>query len=533
MKHQIRQEETYNVGIKLFKITPPVASSLLMKTTSMVFLLSSNTAYVVPLSCIYLLPALAASWFLEQKLCCSTDGSSWLRAAHSLIFPLAPRAPGRRAALGAALQLLMGNLAVVALASTVALMEGVVDNIFVTPNIVKATTAMSALLILHTTATYAAVFILPVPSTPSPAEDDIEEGDDESTESTPLISIQHGDEGKKRIRTAAWVLLLPTTLALILASPYPLLLHQFNTCPALPSDSNSHVTCPSTNSTPTVGAVCHLTCSPLYWSSSSLSTACTWRGAWDVGSFTCRPQAAALVGPRASGGGGWEAGAEVWPAAANRSLLPPLPVDYRLGTAGYLSGSLYYCGGADRKDPSLQSRPACHSLRPPARQWEETAPLLQVRPRHPPLPLSQAVWGASSAVIDNGRALWVLGGADKDHYIQSSTQIVRPGRPTQPGPAMTEAAAFHSSVMVPNGTDWSVMVTGGRRRSNLLGSPRTEVFSFSTGEWSRRADMQHRRFGHSCAAVWLDPQETQGIIPILVDRHSVMSVVVGGGEYGP
>ena len=494
----------------------------------MVFLLSSNTAYVVPLSCIYLLPALAASWFLEQKMCCSTDGSSWLRAAHSLIFPLAPRAPGRRAALGAALQLLVGNLTAIALGSTVTLMEGVMDNIFITPNIVIASTAMSALLILHTTAIYAAVFILPAPSTPSPAEDDIEEGDEEST---PLISTQHGDEGKTRIRTAAWVLLLPTTLALILASPYPLLMHQFNTCPALPSDSNSHVTCPSTNSTPTVGAVCHLTCSPLYWSTSSLSTNCTWRGTWDVGSFTCRPQAAALVGPRDPGGPGWEAGAEVWPAAANRSLLPPLPVDYAQGTAGYLSDSLYYCGGRDLQDPSLHPRPTCHSLRPPARRWEEAAPLLQVRPRHPPLPLSQAVWGASSAVIDNGRALWVLGGEDKDNYIQSSTQIVRPGRPTQPGPAMTEAAAFHCSAS--NGTDGSVMVTGGRTYINMTGSPRTEVFSFSTGEWSRRADMLHRRFGHSCAAVWLDPQEIDGIMAKFVYSDSVMSVVVAGGEYGP
>jgi hypothetical protein len=77
------------------------------------------------------------------------------------------------------------------------------------------------------------------------------------------------------------------------------------------------------------------------------------------------------------------------------------------------------------------------------------------------------------------------------------------------------------------------MVTGGRTQSNMLGSPRTEVFSFSTGEWSRRADMLHRRFGHSCAAVWLDPQETQGIIARVLNPDYVMSVVVAGGEYGP
>jgi hypothetical protein len=275
INQQTMEKTSCNVSIRIYITSFSIVSSLVLKTLPIVVLLSSRTAYSVPLACLIFLLALCVNWVLERKLCSSTDGSTWLRSAHSLIFPLAPRTPGRRAALGAALQLLVGNLAAVALGSTVALIEGVVHNIFITTNIVKATTAMSALLILHTTATYATVFILPAPSAHSLVENDIEDGDDESTESTPLISSQNGDEGNKRVRKAAWVLLLPTTLALILASPYPLLLHQFNTCPALPSDSNSHVTCPSTNSTPTVGTVCHLTCSPLHWSSSSLSTTCT------------------------------------------------------------------------------------------------------------------------------------------------------------------------------------------------------------------------------------------------------------------
>jgi hypothetical protein len=137
--------------------------------------------------------------------------------------------------------------------------------------------------------------------------------------------------------------------------------------------------------------------------------------------------------------------------------------------------------------------------------------------------------GASSAVIEEGRALWILGGVTKDHYIQSSSQIVRPGRPTQPGPAMTEASAHHCSKTLTS--VGSVIVTGGRTHSNHTGSPRTEVFT--AGEWTRRADMLHRRFYHSCTAVWLDPQETDEIIARIVKGDSVMSVVVAGGEYGP
>ena len=60
-------------------------------------------------------------------------------------------------------------------------------------------------------------------------------------------------------------------------------------------------------------------------------------------------------------------------------------------------------------------------------------------------------------MIEDGGALWVLGGVDKDLYPQLSTQIVRPGQPTVWGPDMTEETDGHCSSTLEDNT---VMVTG-------------------------------------------------------------------------
>ena len=135
----------------------------------------------------------------------------------------------------------------------------------------------------------------------------------------------------------------------------------------------------------------------------------------------------------------------------------------------------------------------------------------------------------SSAVIEDGGALWVLGGTDKDLYAQSSTQIVRPGQPTVWGPDMTEETVGHCSATLADNT---VMVTGGGRRSAPTGSARTEVYSFTTRQWTRKGDMNQRRMIHSCSTVWLDRSDipVNGIIASTVDISSVLSVVVAGGE---
>ena len=83
-----------------------------------------------------------------------------------------------------------------------------------------------------------------------------------------------------------------------------------------------------------------------------------------------------------------------------------------------------------------------------------------------------------------GDSLWVMGGADKDRYVQSGTQVVRQGLPTQWGPSLTEAGAAHCATTL---QDNSVILTGGRTYSNLTGSPRTEVYNSSTGVWERRS----------------------------------------------
>ena len=142
---------------------------------------------------------------------------------------------------------------------------------------------------------------------------------------------------------------------------------------------------------------------------------------------------------------------------------------------------------------------------------------------------SQTAGLTSSAVIEDGGALWVLGGHDKNGLPQSSTQIVRPGHPTVWGPNMTEETMMHCSATLANHT---VMVTGGGRRSAHGGSARTEVYNFTTQQWERREDMNQRRLGHSCCTVWLDRSSDPklGIISQRVDNSSVLSVVVAGGE---
>ena len=122
-----------------------------------------------------------------------------------------------------------------------------------------------------------------------------------------------------------------------------------------------------------------------------------------------------------------------------------------------------------------------------------------------------------------------MGGRNKDLHAQSSTQIVRPGQPTVWGPDMTEVTLGHCSSTLADNT---VIVTGGRRRSDPGGSARTEVYSFTTQQWTRKEDMNQRRLWHSCTTVWLDSHShpSYGIIGGAVDNSSVLSVVVAGGE---
>ena len=124
-------------------------------------------------------------------------------------------------------------------------------------------------------------------------------------------------------------------------------------------------------------------------------------------------------------------------------------------------------------------------------------------------------------------SLWVMGGMDKDLHLQSGTQVVRQGQPTQWGPSLTEAGAFHCATTL---QDNSVILTGGRTHSNHGGSPRTEVYNSTTKVWERRASMKQRRWGHSCTSVWVDPHPSvEGVIAWAESATAILSVVVAGG----
>ena len=132
-------------------------------------------------------------------------------------------------------------------------------------------------------------------------------------------------------------------------------------------------------------------------------------------------------------------------------------------------------------------------------------------------------------MIEDGQAMMILGGLDaaKKAFLPT-TQIVWPGYPTKLGPVMTEWAGMHCSTTLQDG---SVIVTGGRRKSGRLGSPKTEIYNFTTREWSQKADMKQRRFWHSCTQVWLSPDDpNSNILAGYVSSTSVLSIVVAGGK---
>jgi hypothetical protein len=139
--------------------------------------------------------------------------------------------------------------------------------------------------------------------------------------------------------------------------------------------------------------------------------------------------------------------------------------------------------------------------------------------------LSQETEESSVAVIEEGRALWVLGGTADGIHDVLTTQIVRPGRPTEWGPNMTEQVSGHCSTTLQDG---SVIVTGGNR-NNIRGSSNTDIFNFTTGQWSQKKDMKQRRMIHSCAQVWLDPGNPSFLSGAVTNR-SVLSIVVAGGK---
>ena len=282
---------------------------------------------------------------------------------------------------------------------------------------------------------------------------------------------------------------------------------------------------------PKFGSKCSLLCSPHYLSSSSSQSYCTWRGVWSV-KLECRPQVAALIGlawtdedPQG------KPTVEVYPPTGNKLFLPPLPKVFILGSAGYIDGSLVFCGGADRADPTITPLASCYRLTPPLLEWKETFPLAQVISvlKLKPYTSHQAVYGASSAVHNN--SLLVLGGltymyGNETEGMMSDSQLVRNAQKTDltDDLDMNEAKCYHCSTSLDGG---NIIMTGGRTSSNMFGSNTTEFYNATSHKWETK-----KRSMHSCTSVWLNPNFTKtegGIIAQSVDRSSVLGIVISGG----
>ena len=140
--------------------------------------------------------------------------------------------------------------------------------------------------------------------------------------------------------------------------------------------------------------------------------------------------------------------------------------------------------------------------------------------------ISQEVEYASSAEVEDGQALLVLGGQDAQDHLLSSTQLVRPGHPTQPGPGLTGGVDAQCSVSVEGGD--KILMTGGGRPGVGVGAW-AEVLDYAQSSWHSIASMNQARVYHSCAQVWLSPDDSN-ILSGLVGNSSVLSAVVAGGE---
>ena len=184
VKKKTSEEDTSISGLKIY----PIISSLLVKTVAVLFMLSSNTNYAPLCCCIAMVLAFVFNFWIEKKLVNTETeepevNMTWLRATHSLIFPLAPEQKSRKAYLGASLQLVVGDMSAVAVGFTVTSLAGLVKGLFLTPNMGMALGVTSiGLTLVACNALYVSHALKP--SSLSRANEDIEQSCDEATETT-------------------------------------------------------------------------------------------------------------------------------------------------------------------------------------------------------------------------------------------------------------------------------------------------------------------------------------------------------------
>ena len=219
--------------------------------------------------------------------------------------------------------MLVGNTAAAILGFFVSWITGIRENIFITQNMVNTLFIVVVLLLVYTSLMHYAI-LLHRTTSETVFLDDPEEDIEDISESTPLLDSHDILDAKASVKKLAFSLLLLLSLVLILASVFPLLMYQFNTCPPFPYTENANIKC---NETPqTYGSTCRLICSPLFWSSSSLHSSCSLRGVWSVTGLTCRPQVAAVVGSGWNTLGKWVPTIDIYPPTGSRSPLPGLPI---------------------------------------------------------------------------------------------------------------------------------------------------------------------------------------------------------------
>ena len=123
--------------------------------------------------------------------------------------------------------------------------------------------------------------------------------------------------------------------------------------------------------------------------------------------------------------------------------------------------------------------------------------------------------------------MWILGGMDGNLNTTLKTQIVRPGMATEYGPDMQEPSLGHCSTTL---LDGSVIVTGGRQ-TPFMANGKTRIYNITTKQWEAKQDMKQSRSDHSCAQIWLSPNDPMSdFINGLVGSTSVLSIVVAGGK---
>lgn len=144
--------------------------------------------------------------------------------------------------------------------------------------------------------------------------------------------------------------------------------------------------------------------------------------------------------------------------------------------------------------------------------------------------LIKTVFGASTAVVENGKTMWVLGGVIffKTGEEQVSIQEVRPGQDTVISEVkMTDTINLHCSTTL---WDGSVMVVGGMRGFPPYSwSSISEIWNFTTKSWSAHIHTRVPLWHPSCSQIFVrqDP-DCPFVVEPYPDNGGILTAVVSG-----